>query len=210
MNNEAIAVLNKLKEGHSRFLSGHSIHPHANQSYLHELAYAQHPEVAILSCSDSRVPVELLFDSGFGDIFAVRNAGNACTPASIASLEYAVLELGVKLIIILGHERCGAISAACAHNPNLTPNLHELIEQIRNGLEQHQCADDADAACHQHPKITAGLILENSITLRKAISKHSIQIHTGCYILNGGTIDWQGAYNPSEISSNSRIGARAR
>lgn len=191
-------ILNALKEGHARFLSGHSIHPHANQAHLEELESGQHPEVAILSCSDSRVPVELLFDSGFGDMFVVRNAGNACTPGSIASLEYGVKALKVKLVLVLGHEQCGAVTTACSPLHDLTPSLLELVGDIREALQDEGLTGDVNRAFHVHPKITARTLLRTSELLRNSVLDGSVQLHTGCYVLDGGTIDWHGPISHRE------------
>lgn len=109
---EPAAVLRWLQEGHERFLEGHSLHPHSTRERMRAVVEGQHPLAAVLGCADSRVPVELLFDSGFGDLFVVRNAGTMSTTAAIASLEYAVGHLDVSLVVVLGHEACGAVSAA--------------------------------------------------------------------------------------------------
>lgn len=186
-------ILSDLKAGHGRFLTGHSIHPHANQDHLEELESGQHPEVAILSCSDSRVPVELLFDSGFGDMFVIRNAGNACTPATVASFEYAVVALKVRLLLVMGHENCGAVSTACGARQGLTPNLLELVSDIRDGLVENGVTEDVVRACHMHPRITAQCLLKESALLRDSVRSGAVQLHTACYVLDGGTIDWQGA-----------------
>jgi len=185
-------ILEALKAGHDRFLSGHSIHPHANQDHLKELEEGQHPAVAILSCSDSRVPVELLFDSGFGDIFVVRNAGNACTAASAASLEYAVKELHVKLLLVMGHENCGAVTAACGARQGLTPNLLELVGEIRDGLDAHGIGNEVAIACRRHPRITAEALLSNSALLQQSVASSTVELHSACYTLDGGRIEWQG------------------
>ena len=117
------AVLRWLKEGHERFLDGHSIHPHTTRERMRAVVEGQHPLAAVLGCADSRVPVELLFDSGFGDLFVVRNAGTMSTTAAIASLEYAVGHLDVSLVVVLGHEACGAVSAALNPKLLLTPSI---------------------------------------------------------------------------------------
>jgi carbonic anhydrase len=185
-------ILYRLKAGHDRFLAGQSIHPHANRDHLRELEFAQHPEVAILSCSDSRVPVELLFDTGFGDIFVVRNAGNACTPDTVASLEYAVAALNVKLLLVMGHEQCGAVSTACGDRQGLTPSLLELTREIRTGLLKHDKSLAVREACHIHPKITGNALLVASSLLQARVKSGEVQLHTACYVLDGGTIEWQG------------------
>jgi carbonic anhydrase len=105
------AVLDKLLEGNQRFAQQKSQYPHQTLKRLKEVAQTQHPIATILSCADSRVPPEIIFDLGIGDLFDVRIAGNIVTPESLGSIEYAAL-LGTPLIVVLGHERCGAITAA--------------------------------------------------------------------------------------------------
>lgn len=107
-------VIQALQEGNERFRQARSIHPHASQARLHELEAGQTPQAAVLTCSDSRVAVELLFDSGFGDLFVIRNAGNASTPGSLASVEYAVEALNVPVVVVMSHAGCGAVGAACS------------------------------------------------------------------------------------------------
>ena len=130
------AVLQWLQQGHQRFLEGHSLHPHSTRERMRAVVEGQHPLAAVLGCADSRVPVELLFDSGFGDLFVVRNAGTMSTTAAIASLEYAVGHLDVPLIVVLGHEACGAVSAALHPELLLTPNLAQVVGQLRMELLQ--------------------------------------------------------------------------
>ena len=109
MNPIPIEVLKELRSGHERFLSGFSSHPHNSRDGMLKVEGAQHPIAAVLGCADSWVPVELLFDTGFGDLFVVGNTGTMSTTAAIASLEYAVAHLAVPAIVVLGHQRCGAV-----------------------------------------------------------------------------------------------------
>jgi hypothetical protein len=118
---QAERLLRDLKSGHERFLSGCSAHPHASYERLEQLVDGQHPTAAILSCARF-VPVELLFDAGFGDLYVVRNAGNACTNATIGSLEYGVGGLNISLLVVMGHEGCGAVTAAYSSHDALTPS----------------------------------------------------------------------------------------
>lgn len=106
------AALKKLLDGNQRFMQQRREYPHQAQQRLQEVAQAQHPVVTILSCADSRVPPELVFDQGIGDLFDVRIAGNIVTPESLGSVEYAAALLHTPLILVLGHERCGAVTAA--------------------------------------------------------------------------------------------------
>jgi carbonic anhydrase len=105
-------ALQKLLEGNRRFIQHHPQYPDQSQTRLQEVAQAQHPFATVLSCADSRVPVELIFDQGIGDIFDIRIAGNVAIPETIGSIEYAVTLLGTPVLMVLGHERCGAVTAA--------------------------------------------------------------------------------------------------
>jgi carbonic anhydrase len=100
-------VLKELMDGNHRFVSGKSEHPHITEDWLKRLIRGQKPMATILSCSDSRVPLELLFDQGFGDLFTIRVAGNVVTRYGIGSMEYAQQHLRTPLFMVLGHEGCG-------------------------------------------------------------------------------------------------------
>jgi carbonic anhydrase len=121
-------ALQYLKEGNRRFLDNLGVNRNVLQ-LVNETAEKQFPFVAILSCSDSRVPVELIFDQGLGDIFSVRLAGNIATVYAIGSLEYVCKYLGSKLIIVLGHTGCGAVKGACDDLED--GNIHNLLDLIK-------------------------------------------------------------------------------
>lgn len=112
MNAQAQKALIDLREGNARFVAGALINPRRTPERRQEVAPKQHPIAAILSCSDSRVPPEILFDQGLGDLFVVRVAGNVLNDENIGSIEYAVEHLRVPLVVVLGHTRCGAVKAA--------------------------------------------------------------------------------------------------
>ena len=103
---EALPPLEALKAGNQRFMSGHPVHPHETLKRLRDLKKGQDPHTVVVSCSDSRVPPELIFDQGLGDIFSVRTAGNVIGDYELGSIEYAVEHLGCKLVVVLGHEEC--------------------------------------------------------------------------------------------------------
>ena len=107
-------ALLRLKEGNRAYLAGRSIEPDTGGTRRHAIARSQSPMAVIISCSDSRVPPELLFGRGLGELFVIRNAGNTVDTVAMGSLEYAVAELRVPLVVVLGHERCGAVGAAVA------------------------------------------------------------------------------------------------
>ena len=111
---DADRVLADLVAGNQRFASDRLMHPHQAHMRVAEVAKAQHPTAAVLACSDSRVPPEIVFDRGVGDLFVVRVAGNTADDVALGSMEYAVEHLGVKVVMVMGHKRCGAVSAAVA------------------------------------------------------------------------------------------------
>ncbi|MHC4270768.1 MAG: carbonic anhydrase [Planctomycetota bacterium] len=105
-------ALRCLVEGNERFLQGRSLHPHEEPQWRNSLGSGQEPFAIILGCSDSRVPPELIFDQGFGDLFVIRVAGNVIDSDVAGSVEYGVIHLQVPLVVVLGHEGCGAVTAA--------------------------------------------------------------------------------------------------
>jgi carbonic anhydrase len=160
--------LESLKEGNERFFNNRPIHPHQSHERLLEIRKAQHPFVAMLGCSDSRVPPEMIFDQGMGDVFDVRVAGNVLDPAVLGSLEYAVEHLHVPLIMVMGHERCGAVQAALTHeNPHNHINsiIRSLAPAVRgaHGSAEQATKDNVLRVLHQlstmplfHEKIRSG------------------------------------------------------
>jgi len=128
-------ALEKLLEGNKRFYENKSIHPNLGQELRNSLIDGQTPYAAIIACSDSRVPVEIIFDAGIGDLFVIRTAGHVLSKETLGSLEYAVTKLKVKLVVILGHDNCGAVqSALAAYRTNkyceLSENIQALLEHI--------------------------------------------------------------------------------
>jgi carbonic anhydrase len=195
-----VATLHQLDAGHQRFLSGQSEHPHESRQRLTDLVQGQHPIAAILSCADSRVPIELMFDAGFGDLFVVRNAGNTCTSATIASLEYGIQALGVPLVLVMGHEGCGAVTAACQPHGTLTPELHELVCTIRHGLEETKPTPclHLPAAFRQNPIQSARHLVRGSALIRERIAAGELLVEAGYYTMRSGEIEWLGAIDADE------------
>lgn len=129
------AALQKLMEGNQRFVDHQPQYPDQSALRLQEVAQAQHPFVTILSCADSRVPAEIVFDQGIGDIFDVRIAGNIATPEAIGSIEYAVVLLASPLLMVMGHERCGAVTAA-VQNQSLLGDIGTFVKAIKPAVEK--------------------------------------------------------------------------
>lgn len=119
-------ALARLKEGNQRFVSGQSSHAHESAALRHQLESGQHPFAIVLGCSDSRVPVEIVFDQGIGDLFVIRVAGNIITDDVIGSIEYARIHLNTQLLVILGHEGCGAVTAALEARDHASSDPHGI------------------------------------------------------------------------------------
>ena len=197
---DSATALATLKQGHQRFLDGQSVHPRISRERLSEVAAGQYPFAAILGCADSRVPLELLFDAGLGDLFVVRNAGNTPFTAAIGSLEYAVAHLGVNLIVVLGHERCGAVSAALDFSSHLTPCLSQLVGQVRLQLMADKALDDLDTACRANVRRSANNLVNSSVLITDRVRQGQLRVETGYYDLDTAEIDWMGAVQSSLTS----------
>ena len=181
-----------LKAGHQRFLDSTPLHPHMDVDHLHALAEQQHPIAAVLGCADSRVPVELLFDTGFGDLFVARNAGNVALAGMVGTLEYAVEVLKVPLIVVLGHERCGAVAAALRpQNLDLLPHsLAQLVGQIRLELLAAEIDRDLDQACRHNAIRAAQRLAGSSVLLNDALRSGQLRIEAARYDLDDSCLDW--------------------
>ncbi|MBD2551370.1 carbonic anhydrase [Microcystis elabens FACHB-917] len=190
------AILNQLREGHQRFLDGQSLHPHSDRNRMLEVETGQHPIAAILGCADSRVPVELLFDTGFGDLFVVRNAGTMSTTAAIASLEYAVGHLAVPVIVVLGHAACGAVAAAFDHGLTLTPNLAQVVGQLRMELFSLGAEEDLEQACRHHTLNAARNLVDSSVMLTDRLRAGRLQVEAAYYNMHTTNIEWMGTVMP--------------
>jgi carbonic anhydrase len=129
-------ALARLVAGNARFMQGEARFPTVQKEVLAELAKGQHPYATILGCSDSRVPPELIFDAGFGELFIVRVAGNVISPEVMGSMQYAGVHLRTPLFVVLGHEGCGAVNAALAarHGAQEPARIALLLDNIAPGL----------------------------------------------------------------------------
>jgi len=151
----ALQALERLREGNRRFASGDQ-GPGPAPLRRGLLASSQQPFAAILGCSDSRVPVEIVFDQGLGDLFVIRVAGNVVAPSQIGSVEFAAEQFGTRLVVVLGHSRCGAIQATLEQlqrpSEGQSPNLGSIVGRIRpsvEGLLQTDLRHDPDALMRQ-------------------------------------------------------------
>jgi len=147
----ATAVLQRLKEGNERFVTGRARFPTVQKEVLAELAKGQNPFATILGCSDSRVPPELVFDAGFGDLFVVRVAGNVLGPSILGTLQYAGSHLHTPLFVVLGHEGCGAVKAALAtkfEGAAQKSRIAILLDDIQPALESLDGTQPPEALLH--------------------------------------------------------------
>ena len=153
-----------LIEGNDRFAKAKAKEPNQTLARVAEVAPEQKPFAAILGCADSRVPCEIVFDRGFGDIFVCRVAGNVATPEEIGSLEFAVVELGVKVICVLGHERCGAVKAAI-EGGELPGHIGSLVEAIMPAVEssKNQAGDKVENAVKANIRLQANRLKASSL-----------------------------------------------
>ena len=135
-----VDALERLREGNRRFVAGTSnIDEALSSARRAELVGGQSPFAVILACSDSRVPVELIFDQGLGDLFVIRVAGNIVAPSQIGSVEFAAAQLGTRLVVVLGHSNCGAVEATLKElaqdQQQRSPNLRAIVDRIRPAIE---------------------------------------------------------------------------
>ena len=137
-------ALQQLMDGNLRYAEGNASHPHQSLERRAELVSGQHPFAVILGCSDSRVAPELIFDQGLGDVFVIRTAGEVVDNSSLASIEYAVEHLGVPLVVVLGHDGCGAVTAAL-QDGEVEGHLGILMDFIRPAVEQaREAGEESD------------------------------------------------------------------
>lgn len=181
-------ALQRLLEGNKRFVAMQIQHPNDSTMRLGEVAKGQHPFAAILGCADSRVPPELIFDRGLGDIFVVRSAGNIADPVAIGSLEYAVAHLKVSLIMVLGHERCGAVEAALSGEP-AAGYIAEVVKAVQPAVDQ---VKDHDGD-HLEDAVLANVrlqteVLGKSSLLAQAVASGALKIVSGRYDLDKGEL----------------------
>ncbi|MBE8992446.1 carbonic anhydrase [Nostoc sp. LEGE 12450] len=182
------AALQKLIEGNQRFVDHHPQYPDQSALRLQEVAQAQHPFATILSCADSRVPAEIVFDQGIGDIFDVRIAGNIATHEAIGSIEYAVVLLGSPLLMVMGHERCGAVTAA-VQKESLPGDISTFVKAIKPALKKvkDQPGDAVENAVVANVQYQIER-LQKSKLLSEQVQSGKLKIVGGRYDLDTGRV----------------------
>jgi carbonic anhydrase len=181
-------ALQELLEGNERFVKAKRRNPNQTQSRLVEVAKGQKPFASILGCADSRVPSEIVFDQGLGDLFVCRIAGNIATTQQIGSLEFGSLVLGTKVIMVMGHERCGAVDAAIK-GAQVPGQIGSLLEAIKPSVEssKEKEGDKLENACKANILAQVDK-LKSSPVLSELIKAEKLKIVGGYYDLDTGRI----------------------
>ncbi len=180
------AALAELMAGNKRFVAGNlTAHDHDLAILKQHTAEKQEPFAAVLSCADSRVPVELVFDQSIGHIFVTRVAGNVITPEIIASLEYGAVVLGTKVILVMGHANCGAVSATIK-GKEVPGQISALFPHIQPAVDQ--AGTNLEAATKANAKIQATLLSEASTVVPGLIKENKLKVVAGYYELATGAV----------------------
>jgi len=180
-----------LVAGNQRFVAGKP-RAHALVALRHKLATAQQPHVIVLSCSDSRVSPELVFDQTIGDLFVVRTAGNVADPIALGSIEYAVDHVHSSVLVVLGHQKCGAVAAACSSEKMPSRNLDAIVEKIAPAVAQAKTyakPDDLiDSAIKENVQQSAKDVQTNSKIVRDAVAGGKLTVIDAEYELDTGKV----------------------
>jgi carbonic anhydrase len=182
-------AVQKLMEGNLRFVSGNLAHPDQSAQRRAEVISAQYPFAVIVSCSDSRVPPEIIFDQGIGDIFVVRTAGQVIDNVTLGSIEYAIEHLNVPLVVVLGHDSCGAVKAAVAGG-EAPGHIGSLVDAISPAVKKARAMNGDllnNSIDINIQNIVINLILSQPI-LSKAINGGKLKIVGARYALNSGAV----------------------
>ncbi|RNI21530.1 carbonic anhydrase [Flexivirga caeni] len=181
----------QLVQGNARFVSGDALHPNQDLQRRHLLESGQRPTAVLFGCGDSRVASEIIFDQGLGDIFVVRTAGHIVDDAVLGSIEFGVAVLDVPLIVILGHQSCGAVAAAidAAESGKMPPGyVRDIVVEVLPSVAAAQAAGACTPAevGSRHVRATADLLLERSRIVHDAVERGELGIVGATYTLSDG------------------------
>jgi len=187
-------ALKELKAGNERFVKGKAARHNQDLKRVKAVVAGQKPEAVILGCADSRVPPEVIFDEGIGDLFVVRVAGNIAEPATTGSIEYAAEHLGVPLIVVLGHHKCGAVKATAeAHGP-AEGNIGEIVKELQPAVEAARAKPGkrglVDDAVHANVDVVKRQLTSESKVLEHLVHEGKVKIVTAVYDLDSGKVEW--------------------
>lgn len=184
--------LKKLQGGNRRFVEGKSIKPRQNYETIKKLENGQAPFAVIVGCSDSRVPNEMIFDQGLGDLFIIRTAGQVSAAASYGSMEFAVLKLKTKLVVVLGHTGCGAVAAAVERPENVPGHIVTLINDIKHAAAKssHLHGDPVNNAVRQNVIEQVNSLRDLDPILHKKYTDGEILIVGAVYDIHTGKVEF--------------------
>ena len=188
---DAGQVWSDLMAGNQRFRSGQP-QPRDLVRERESAAQARHPKAMMLACSDSRVAPETIFDQRLGDLFVVRTAGNVADKVAIGSLEFGADLLGISLLVVIGHQHCKAVEAACSADKAGSPNMKAIIKAVRGSVASAGLGGDQDAlrdAERQNARAGAEAVLARSDLLRDRLRSGDLAIMTAYYHLDTGTVE---------------------
>ena len=190
------AALQGLVEGNGRFVDGRQAPLVLGAERRRELAKGQHPQAVVLSCSDSRVPPEYVFDQQLGQVFVVRTAGNVADGVALGSIEYAVEHLGIPIVVVLGHRSCGAVTAAVeARRKHLHPqgNIAEVLRLVMPAVTQAEMArapDLLNASIDANVALEARALVKRSRIIAERVKAGKVRIVTAIYDLETGKVEF--------------------
>jgi carbonic anhydrase len=194
-------ALQRLRDGNQRFASNVAIDAFLSQNRRAALARRQEPLAIVLGCSDSRVPAEIVFDQGLGDLFVIRVAGNIVAPSGIGSVEFAAERFGTRLVLVLGHSRCGAVQATLESilDPHAEPpseNLYSIVRRVRPAVESLVATDlrkDRMAllqeAVRANVRASVAQLRSGSSLLERLIEREGFAVAGGEYKLETGEVE---------------------
>ncbi|MBP9679845.1 MAG: carbonic anhydrase [Bacteriovorax sp.] len=194
---EADKSLGFLKNGNTRFMKAHVRKDGASKSDRERLSSGQKPHAIVLSCSDSRVPPEIVFDQKLGEIFVVRTAGQSLDASAIASIEYAVSHLGSNLIVVMGHESCGAVKAALGTlkgGDAGSPWLNKLVADLHPHLKRYSETPPSQGVLAESWSNVEGValdLIEQSEIIKKLVQSGEVKIQNALYHLDSGSVEWR-------------------
>ena len=190
-NLSAEEALERLKEGNQHFIADTAKRPRADSLRRYMISGRQTPYAVVLTCADSRVVPELIFDQGLGDLFVIRVAGNIIDKAVLGSIEYACIHLGINLVLVLGHQSCGAVSAAVA---GTLSDLHidELVLAILPAVAETagMLGDRVDLTVRANARLVAESLSQTDPILAKLVAERSLRMQGGYYCLESGAVEF--------------------
>jgi carbonic anhydrase len=182
-------IVERLKKGNANFVSDKLDGKLQDSSRRKELESGQEPHTIVLSCADSRVVPELAFDAGLGELFVVRVAGNVANTSSVASIEYAVAHCGSKVIVVLGHQSCGAVTAAVNGGDN-GYNLNHLLAHVTPAVNKAEKGASVNDVVKINAELTTQDLITRSAIIKNAVDKGEVKILSAYYNLDSGKVDF--------------------